>query len=130
MALDPPETLSCGRDPMAVLDAARADTVDDHSRTCPFCQAVVRGDLLAERGADRIRSEPAIVPDTLLPRIMSTVWSELRPGHTLPVPTRYGTAFATERAAVSLLQDDLDRMPDFQVHLCRIHQDDDTGSEL
>lgn len=121
--------LPCGRDPLTVADQARAGQLDDHCTTCPYCQAVIEEDLQLLSARD-ITSEPVTPPATLLPAIMATVWSELRPGRNLPLPAAHGLAFASERAVTSLLQHTLDELPDLLVHRCRLHLDPPEVGEI
>lgn len=121
--------LPCGRDPLTVADQARAGQLDAHCTTCPYCQAVIEEDLQLLSARD-ITSEPVTPPATLLPAIMATVWSELRPGRNLPLPAARGLAFASERAVTSLLQHTLDELPDLLVHRCRLHLDPPEVEEI
>ena len=122
MALDTaPEPLPCGRDPLEVIDRSRRGRADAHTRTCEFCQAVIRTDSDAEQIRDTLRDQPIQPPETLLPAVMRTVWSELRPGRNIPLQATHGAAFATEQAITTLLSDELDRLPNFLVHTCRLH---------
>lgn len=121
--------LPCGRDPLTVVDQARDGQPDAHCTTCPFCQAVIEEDLQLRTARD-ITSEPVTPPATLLPAIMASVWSELRPGRNLPLPAAHGPAFATEQAVTSLLQHTLDQLPDLLVHRCRLHLDPPETQEI
>ncbi|MET3807799.1 hypothetical protein ABIB25_004826 [Nakamurella sp. UYEF19] len=119
------EIMPCGRDPLEVVDRARLGRMNAHMRTCPYCQAMITADLPAGSAATSLRDESVQAPDTLLPAVMSTVWSELRPGRNIPLPAVNGSAFATEQAVTSMLEHDLDRLPDFVVHLCSVEAPDD-----
>ncbi|QNK81788.1 hypothetical protein [Nakamurella sp. PAMC28650] len=115
------ETLACGRDPLDVIDQARRGRSDAHTATCPFCQAVIGSDSTAAQYTQRLKNEPVQVPATLLPSVMNSVWSELRPGRNIPLAAAHGPAFATEQAVTSTVENELDQLPDFQVHTCQLH---------
>ena len=119
------DLLPCGRDPLQVMDQARGGQIDAHSRDCTYCMAAIAGDEQQRRYAQDLQAEPVDVPDTLLPSVMRTVWSELRPGRRVPLLVSQGTAFATELAITSLMQQALEQLPDLDVHTCRLHFADD-----
>ncbi len=130
MAIEtPPDALPCGRDPVEVLDRARTGRTDQHSSTCPYCLAIIGADEPARLVARNVRAEPVQVPDTLLPAVMRTVWSELRPGREIPLPAGHGAAFATEQAVTSMVEHDLDLLDDLMVHLCTLEFSADSDDE-
>lgn len=117
----PPDSvlLPCGRDPLDVIDAARAGSLDPHSRDCPYCTGVLDGDRDQRRIADELRTVETPAPETLLPAVMATVWAELRPGKQIPLPTDQ-PAFVTELAVGSLLQHVLDTLPGLEIQRCQV----------
>ena len=117
--------LPCGRDALQVVDQARAGRIDEHSRTCRYCRSAIADDDQQRRYVEDLQSEPVEVPATLLPSVMRTVWSELRPGRRVPLPVAEGTAFATELAITSMIQQALEQLPELVVHTCRLHFADD-----
>lgn len=123
-----PEALPCGHDPLVVVDDARAGRVSEHSRGCEFCQQAIDEDRLLA-AVREIEAEPVPAPDTLLPRVMTAVWSELRPGRRIAVPAAGPSATVTELAIVSMLRQHLDELPDLIVHRCRVREGE-PASEL
>ncbi|MDQ2847962.1 MAG: hypothetical protein M3Y77_16785 [Actinomycetota bacterium] len=119
MAVDPAILLRCGRDPLDVIDAARAGSTDAHIDACPHCQAAIAADHQHRQAAEEFRSAASPAPDTLLPSVMATVWTELRPGRQIPVATA-GASFVTQLAINTLLQHQLDELPDLEIQLCQI----------
>ena len=124
------ERLACGRDPLEVVDQARSGRIDAHSRACPYCRQVITDDGQQRQLAADLQAAPIEAPPTLLPAVMSTVWSELRPGRKIPLPVPAGQGFATEQAISSLLQHALDQLPDLQVHWCRLDQAPDSEDSV
>lgn len=126
MAVDQRDAvLPCGRDPLQVMDQARAGRIDEHSRSCRHCRSAIADDDRQLLFVEDLQSEPVDVPDTLLPSVMRTVWSELRPGRRVPLTVPEGTAFATELAITSMIQQALEQLPELVVHTCRLHFADD-----
>ncbi|MDQ2845437.1 MAG: hypothetical protein M3Y77_03600 [Actinomycetota bacterium] len=120
-----PGRLSCGRDPLEVVDLARLGVLDEHSRSCRYCRAAIAAGEQHLRLADSLRELPVQAPASLLPAVMTTVWAELRPGRNIPLPASHGSAFATERAIAATVQQGLDELPDLLVHLCRLQVSND-----
>lgn len=123
MALEDLTALPCGRDPLEVVDADLAGAGDAHAQTCPYCRKVIADARGQQSIADDLRSSATPAPSSLLPSVMTTVWSELRPGRQLPLPSA-GTAFATELAVSSALQHDLDLLQDLEIQVCRARLQD------
>jgi hypothetical protein len=125
MAVNNTELLPCGRDPITVADHARSGHPDDHERACPHCQSANRAAELTQRAARDLAAQPVHVPPTLLPKIMRTVWAELRPTGVIPLASIGGDTSIAIRAVVDALRYDLDRLDDLTVHTCRA---DTTGN--
>lgn len=124
MAVDPTILLPCGRDPLDVIDAARAGSTDAHIDACPHCQAAIAADHQHQQAAEEFRSAATPAPDTLLRSVMATVWTELRPGRQIPLAAT-GASFVTQLAINTLLQHQLDELPDLEIQLCQIQLGDD-----
>ena len=118
MALEELTALPCGRDPLEVVDADLEGTGDAHAQTCPYCRKAIADARGQQTIADDLRSSATPAPSSLLPSVMTTVWSELRPGKQLPLPS-VGAAFVTELAVSSALQHDLDLLQDLEIQVCR-----------
>jgi hypothetical protein len=114
--------LPCGRDPVAIVDRDRAGTSDAHERSCPYCQAVIAASQATSGAAAALAAADNLVtvPDTLLPNVMRTVWSELRHSTRIPLPSATGVAFVTDHAVAATVETALDQLADLQVRTCRI----------
>lgn len=121
-----PDALPCGRDPLTVVDDARAGRISAHSRSCEYCQQAIDEDRLLTTVRE-IEAEPVPAPDTLLPRVMATVFAELRPGRQIALPAAGPSASVTELAIVSTLRHHLDELPDLIVHRCRVRAGEPAG---
>ncbi len=128
MALDHPDLLPCGRDPLAVADRASAGHPDAHEQTCPYCQAAIAAGELTTRSAGELAAATVDPPATLLPGIMRTVWAELRSTATISLPASGGSVTVTAAAVAAALRHDLDTLPDFTVHSVHVETADTTGA--
>lgn len=132
MALDPippHELLPCGRDADTVARDAAAGTTDEHERSCPYCGEIVAGAAaLGAAAAALARDTDADPSPGLVPAVMQTVWSELRPGRRLALPSGTGTTFATETAVISALTGELDQISDLTVRRIRLAAAPKTGT--
>jgi len=118
-----PDLLACGRDPLTVVDHARAGRLDEHERHCTHCHAAIAGAGLTGRAAAELTAAAAgsTVPATLLPNIMRIVWAELRHSATIALPTPDGTAFATQHALNVAVRRSLEEgIDDLIVHSCQV----------
>ena len=130
MALETaPDPLPCGRDPLELVDQFRRGRSDPHSRSCAYCRAAIATDIQTAAFTQYLKDLPVRAPDTLLPSVMKRVWTELRPGRTIPIESEQGPAFATEQAITTLLIDALDQLPDIIVHTCRLRLMDPADAE-
>lgn len=135
MAIDDILMMPCGRDPLTVADRARAGQTDPHEQSCPYCQAAIAEAGLTLQAAQELAAQPVDVPPTLLPAVMRTVWSELRPSATIDLPVPGGGAVVTTLAITAALRHDLDQLPGLTVRSCRADAADppgrdDTGAPL
>ncbi|MGD0555221.1 MAG: hypothetical protein ABSA93_09610 [Streptosporangiaceae bacterium] len=119
MAIDDTYTMPCGQDPLTVADRARAGQTDAHEQACPYCQAAIAEAGLTLRAAQELAAQAVDVPPTLLPAVMRTVWSELRPSATIDLPVPSGGAVVTTLAITAALRHDLDQLPGLTVRSCR-----------
>jgi hypothetical protein len=110
--------LQCGRDPISVAEHAYAGRLDEHERSCPHCQDITADTQLAGRAAGALRDTPPQPPPALLPAIMRTVWSELRPGAMISLADPDTSVSAA--AIGDLLRHELDQIAGFTVHSCRV----------
>lgn len=124
MALDPTqprELLPCGRDPDTVADDVAAGTLDEHERSCPYCGEIIAGSAALGAAASELARDTDADPSPgLVPAVMQTVWSELRPGRRLALPSGAGSTFATETAVISALTAELDLIADLTVRRIRL----------
>ena len=123
MALEHPSTLPCGRDPLEVVDDALAGRRDPHVDECRYCRTAIADARGQQSIADDLRSSATPAPSSLLPSVMTSVWSELRAGQDVPLPST-GTSFASELALSSAIQHDLDVLQDIEIQLCRARVQD------
>lgn len=128
MALDDAVMLPCGRDAVAVAERGLAGPGDDHERTCPHCQSVIRDAGLVRRAALELAAQPVQVPPTLLPKIVRAVWAELRQSARIPLRGSGADAEVTALAVADLLRHELDGPDALTVHSCRVEAVDDPAS--
>jgi hypothetical protein len=119
MAVDNTLTLPCGRDPLTVADHARMGQTDAHEQECPYCRATIAEAGVTLRAAQELAAQPVDAPPTLLPAVMRTVWTELRPSATIDLPVPGGGAVVTTLAITAALRHDLDQVPGMTVRSCR-----------
>ena len=116
----PADRLACGRDPVEVVDRARAGRSSAHERDCAHCQAAIDADRLARTAAAELteaeRQQP--VPETLLTNVMSSVWSDLRRSTMVPLATDAGSAFVADHTIAAVIEHALDQLADLQLHTC------------
>jgi hypothetical protein len=124
MALEPippRELLPCGRDADTVAEHAAAGAPDDHERACPYCGEIITGSAAVDAAATELAQDTDTDPSPgLVPAVMQTVWSELRPGRRIPLPSGDGTTFATETAVISAITGELDLISDLTVRRIRL----------
>lgn len=124
MALEPippQELLPCGRDADTVAEHAAAGAPDDHERECPYCGEIITGSAAVNAAATALAQDTDADPSPgLVPAVMQTVWSELRPGRRIPLPSGDGTIFATETAVISAITGELDLISDLTVRRIRL----------
>ena len=121
--------LDCGRDPVDVVDRARAGRTSAHEGSCPYCRAVIDADGVARTAAgayvDSELDHP--VPDTLLPNVMSTVWADLRRSTMIPLggdpADEPGTAFVADHTVAAVIEHALDELTQFQIQTCSARAD-------
>jgi hypothetical protein len=113
------ERLACGREAAEVWDDAEADRLDEHERSCPYCQAVVGDAAGLAADAAGLAAEPIEPPAGLLERVMSVVHAELRSDY-LPLPSREGPARLDRAAAAAVLRQAADQMTGVWARSCRI----------
>ncbi len=118
----PDQRLPCGRDPLDVVDRARAGHSDDHELGCPYCQAEIdaAGRSLSLASDLAALDSDVVVPPTLLPAVMRGVWSELRRSTDISLPAVDGGITVSDRAIVSVLNSVLDGLDLMHVHTCRV----------
>jgi hypothetical protein len=113
------DRLACGRNAATVWDDAETGHLDEHERTCPYCQAVAAdADRLAHDAA-WLAAEPIEPPASLLDRVMSVVHAELRSDY-LPLPSREGPARLDRAAAAAVLRQAADAMTGVRARSCQI----------
>ena len=113
-------SLDCGRDPIEVVDRARSGRSTSHEQGCPFCQAAIEADGVARTAATELvaAERENRVPDTLLPNIMSSVWSDLRRSTMIPLATDTGSAFVADHTIAAVIEYALDQLTDLRIHTC------------
>ncbi|MFI6587725.1 Asp23/Gls24 family envelope stress response protein [Embleya sp. NPDC050493] len=120
-AADPdPDLLPCGRDPQAVLEHAAAGESDEHERSCPECQALLRDHSVLDQVTREWAELPVPVPDDLGARVMRLVRAELHTGRLLPLGEPDEQLTLTETAAARTLRAAVDAEPGVQARSCRI----------
>ncbi|MGC0414997.1 Asp23/Gls24 family envelope stress response protein [Embleya sp. AB8] len=115
-----PELLACGRDPEAVLEHAAAGESDEHERSCPECQALLRDHSVLDQVTREWAELPVPVPDDLGSRVMRLVRAELHTGRLLPLGEPDEQLMLTETAAARALRAAVDAEPGVQARSCRI----------
>ena len=119
----PADRLACGRDPVEVVDRARAGRSSAHERDCPHCQEAIDADRVARTAAAELteaeRQQP--VPGTLLANVMGSVWSDLRRTAMVPLATDAGSAFVADHTVAAVIEYALDELTDLQIHTCSAH---------
>lgn len=112
--------LECGRDPVEVVDRARAGESTAHEQNCPYCQTAIEADTIARTAAtelaDAEREHP--VPSTLLPNVMRSVWSDLRRSTMIPLSTDSGSAFVADHTVAAVIEHALDQLTALRIHTC------------
>ncbi len=121
--------LPCGRDPLEVADHARAGRLDEHERSCPYCQSAAAEAGLVRRAAGELAGAPVDAPATLLPGIMRTVWAELRSTDTVALPVTGGGVLVTTLAIAAALRHALDDLPELTIHSCSADTADQPSPE-
>ena len=119
MAIDETLTLPCGRDPLTEADQARMGQTGAHEQECPYCRATIAEAGVTLRAAQELAAQPVDAPPTLLPAVMRTVWTELRPSAIIDLPVAGGGAVVTTLAVSAALLHDLDQVPGMTVRSCR-----------
>ncbi|MFE3204975.1 Asp23/Gls24 family envelope stress response protein [Embleya sp. NPDC059237] len=114
------ELLPCGREPESVLEHAAADALDEHERSCPECQAVLRDHSVLDQVTREWAELPVPVPDDLGTRVMRLVRAELHTGRLLPLGEPDEQLMLTETAAARTLRAAADAEPGVQARSCRI----------
>jgi len=122
-------TLPCGRDPLEIVDHARAGRGDEHEQNCPHCQIAAAEASLAHRAAGELANAPVKAPATLLPAIMRTVWAELRSTDTVALPVPGGGVLVTTLAIADALRHALDDLPELTIHSCLADNGDQPSPE-
>ncbi|MYW05990.1 Asp23/Gls24 family envelope stress response protein [Streptomyces sp. SID3343] len=118
---DPDEDLlPCGREPETVLEHAGAGTLDEHERSCPECQAVIRDHSVLDQVTREWAELPVPMPDDLGTRVMRLVRAELHTGRLLPLGEPDEELTLTETAAARALRAAVDAEPGVQARSCRI----------
>lgn len=113
--------LPCGHDPILVSEHAEAGALDDHELSCPYCQRVVGAAALSARfGAEAAAVVDVDPPRDLVPSVMRSVRTELRPARQIPVPSADGAAFVTDHVVTTVLRDALDAAGGLVVSSCRV----------
>ncbi|MFI1381458.1 Asp23/Gls24 family envelope stress response protein [Embleya sp. NPDC020886] len=115
-----PNLLPCGRDPEAVLEHAAAGESDEHERSCPECQALLRDHSVLDQVTREWAELPVPVPDDLGVRVMRLVRAELHTGRLLPLGEPDEQLTLTESAAARTLRAAVDAEPGVQARSCRI----------
>ncbi|WP_406287683.1 Asp23/Gls24 family envelope stress response protein [Embleya sp. NBC_00896] len=114
------ELLPCGREPETVLEHAGAGLLDEHERSCPECQAVIRDHSVLDQVTREWAELPVPVPDDLGSRVMRLVRAELHTGRLLPLGEPDEQLTLTETAAARTLRAAADAEPGVQARSCRI----------
>lgn len=124
MALDPippRELLPCGRDADTVAEDAAAGRSDEHETQCPYCSSILAGAAAVDAAAAVLAQDTDADPSPgLVPAVMQTVWSELRPGRRIALPSGAGSTFVTETAVMSAITGELDLISDLTVRRIRL----------
>ncbi|OPC83422.1 hypothetical protein B4N89_22970 [Embleya scabrispora] len=114
------ELLPCGREPESVLEHASVDALDEHERSCPECQAVLRDHSVLDQVTREWAELSVPVPDDLGTRVMRLVRAELHTGRLLPMGEPDEQLTLTETAAARTLRAAVDAEPGVQARSCRI----------
>ena len=123
--------LPCGRNADTVAEHAATGTSDEHERECPYCGAIIAGTAAVDAAALALARDTDADPSPgLVPAVMHTVWSELRPGRRIPLPSGGGATFATETALISAITGALDLIDDLTVRRIRFAAAGADGTEL
>ncbi|MGW1994799.1 Asp23/Gls24 family envelope stress response protein [Embleya sp. NPDC001921] len=114
------DLLPCGREPEGVLEHAAEGGLDEHERSCPECQAVLRDHSVLDQVTREWAELPVPVPDDLGARVMRLVRAELHTGRLLPLGEPDERLTLTETAAARTLRAAVDAEPGVQARSCRI----------
>ena len=117
---DGPGKLACGRDRDQVWDDAAAGALDEHERTCPYCQEAIAAYAPVRRAAAEVAVRPVRPPADLVGGVMRAVRAELRPGRAIDLPAPAGGRLSiSETGATTILAAAADQVPGVAVHGCR-----------
>jgi hypothetical protein len=130
MAIEPAsDTLPCGRSRADVWEHAAAGRLDDHERTCPYCQEAAGAYEPVRRAGAELATRPVRPPAGLVTGVMRSIRGQLVPGRPIDLPAPVGSRLTvSEAAATALLAAAADDAPGVSVRECRFPDPDDPAA--
>ncbi|HEY3686537.1 MAG TPA: hypothetical protein VGL93_26120 [Streptosporangiaceae bacterium] len=130
MAIEPvSDALPCGRSRAELWEHAAAGRLDDHERTCPYCQEAAGAYEPVRRAGAELAARPVRPPAGLAAGVMRAIRGQLVPGRPINLPAPAGSRLTvSETAATALLAAAADNAPGVSVRDCRFPDPDDPTS--
>jgi hypothetical protein len=136
MAVNPAgDTLPCGRYGGQLWDSLSESPPDQHTRSCPHCQAVLATIRPVAAAISQLAAEPVSPPADLASNVMSAIRARTHRNHRIPLPAPAGMRLdIREQAATAILRAAADRIDGVRARSCQLiraaGRESPTGAQL
>lgn len=122
MAVNPADDrLTCGRYAGQLWDSLRQGTPDEHSRSCPHCQAALAEIRPVAEAVSQLAAEPVSPPADLAANVMTAIRARIHRNHHIQLPAPAGMRLdIREQAAAGILRAAADRVDGVRARSCRL----------
>ena len=122
MAVNPADDrLTCGHYAGQLWDSLRQGTPDEHSRSCPHCQAALAEIRPVAEAVSQLAAEPVSPPADLAANVMNAIRARIHRNHRIQLPAPAGMRLdIREQAAAGILRAAADRVDGVRARSCRL----------
>ena len=122
MAVNPADDrLTCGRYAGQLWDSLRQGTPDEHSRSCPHCQAALAEIRPVAEAVSQLAAGPVSPPADLAANVMNAIRARIHRNHRIQLPAPAGMRLdIREHAAAGILRTAADRVDGVRARSCRL----------